>query len=605
VSASGDAAEIQGDHVVNVTKFLLSREGQLVQVSGCGKNAKAREEKQRQEEAEAEAREAASLRAARAVAFPDREEEGKKPRWSTAKKEAVARANARPDEPEGWSDDPRRCPFGWLYCSGVCMGLTPAEFKATKQLVWHEECAFYADASTRAFRPVGEEALAGGLACDLSSNMPLEAALRALGMLASGVGWAREQEKKKKIKESAKLAVGSARRVEPSFEAFVAPSNDSSSEVDRASKLQAAADAFALSQIRGAKSKSAVAGHAGLVAARSQGLSAGVGGGYKRAAGRGRGAGRGSSRVGGGGGGGGGGGARTRAGTGAWWDDAAQDDGWSSEGEDDDESCADHTSAYPAHADVRQGSARTVEMRHLLLSAEARGVGGTGNGAADGRREEEEEEAIMEAIARSLREEEEKATRRGGGCSGGGGGERVLWGGDEGLGGARSMAEVAAIVEARGWMRKLAPTACEVLASMADFDWAALVWGEDVGMSEADAFLYALEISLDSVRKRDALGFSLEHNASSSSSLERNASSSSMGATASSSAAGARAPEAFGAAAHGRGKAAEGGGEWETVMPAAQRKRSDAARHTFSKVPYIVTLFTIVNILGSLSFQNL
>lgn len=117
MSASGDVAEIQGDHVVNVTKFLLSREGQLVQVSGCGKNAKARQEKQRQEEAEAEAREAESLRAARAVAFPDREEEGKKKRWSAAKKEAVIRANARPDEPEGWSDDPRRCPFGWLYCS--------------------------------------------------------------------------------------------------------------------------------------------------------------------------------------------------------------------------------------------------------------------------------------------------------------------------------------------------------------------------------------------------------------------------------------------------------------------------------------------------------
>jgi hypothetical protein len=591
VSASGDA-EIQGDHVVNVTKFLLSREGQLVQVSGCGKNAKAREEKQRQEEAEAEAREAASLRAARAVAFPDREEEGKKPRWSTAKKEAVARANARPDEPEGWSDDPRRCPFGWLYCSGVCMGLTPAEFKATKQLVWHEECEFYAEASARALKPVGEEALAGGLACDLSSNMPLEAALRALGMLASGVGWAREQEKKKKIKESAKSAVGSARRVEPSFEAFVAPTIDSSSEADRASKLQAAADAFALSQIRGAKPKPAVAGHAGLVSARSQGLSAAVGGGNKRAGGGGRTAGRGARRGGGGGGGGGrGGGART--GTGTWWDDAAQDDGWSSEGEDDDESCADHTSAYAAHADVRQGSARTVEMRHLLLSAEARGVGGSGNGAAYGRKEEEEEEeeAIMEAISRSLREEEEKATRRGGGCGGGGGGERVLWGGDEGLGGERSKVEVAAIVEARGWMQRLAPTACEVLASMADFDWAALVWGEDVGMSEADAFLYALEISLDSVRKRDALGFSLEHNAPSSSS-----SSSSMGAAASSSAAGVRVPEAFGAAAHGQGIPAAGGGEWETVMPAAQRKRSDVARHTFSKVPYIVT--SIINILG-------
>ena len=214
-----------------MTKFLLSREEQLVQVSGCGKNAKAREEKKRQEEAEA-AREAAPAHGSGA----QREEEGRKARWSAAKKEAVVRANARPDEPEGWSDDPRRCPFGWLYCSGVCMGLTPAEFRATKQHVWREESEFYAGAGDRGGK--GQDTLDAGLASDLSSNLSLEAALRALGMLASGAGWRREQERKKRSKESAKTAVSAVRRVEPSFESFVVPAIDCSSEAERASKLQ-------------------------------------------------------------------------------------------------------------------------------------------------------------------------------------------------------------------------------------------------------------------------------------------------------------------------------------------------------------------------------
>lgn len=55
------------------------------------------------------------------------------------------------------------------------MGLTPAEFKATKQLVWLEESAFYAETATRAFKSVGDEGMA--------TNMHLEAALQALGML--------------------------------------------------------------------------------------------------------------------------------------------------------------------------------------------------------------------------------------------------------------------------------------------------------------------------------------------------------------------------------------------------------------------------------------
>lgn len=145
VAANGDA-EIQGDHVTNVTKFLLSREEHLIQVAGCGKKAKEREEKKRAQEA-ADALEAATAANAEVDAAARREEEGKKPRWSSTKKDAVARLNHRPNEPKGWSDDPRRCPFGWLYCSGVCMGLTPAEFKATQQHVWIEETHFYAPGS--------------------------------------------------------------------------------------------------------------------------------------------------------------------------------------------------------------------------------------------------------------------------------------------------------------------------------------------------------------------------------------------------------------------------------------------------------------------------
>jgi len=296
------------------------------------------------------------------------------------------------------------------------------------------------------------------------------------------------------------------------------------------------------------------------------------------------------------------------AGAGAWWDDVGEEDGWSSASDEEDEMYEDG-----GGGSVRTGSSQTVDMRHLLASgatAPLRAPVRGGAGGGYGRREEEEEEeeaAIMEAIARSLREEEEQATRRGGGCGGGGGGG-VMWGVDEGmggLGGERSIAEVAAIVEARGWMAKLSPTASEVLASMADFDWAAMVWGEDVGMPEADAFLYALEISLDSVRKREA---SAAHDASSASASSASASPAS--------AAGARASQTFAPAARGggmshtgtgvrasahasqewraggmalrqdgkgeeEGKGEEAGCEWETVLPAARRKAADAPRFFF------------------------
>jgi len=189
VAANGDA-EIQGDHVINVTKFLLSREDHLIQVAGCGKKAKEREEKKRLKE-ESEALEAARAENVEEDAAARREEEGKKPRWSSTKKDAVARQNHRPNEPKGWSDDPRRCPFGWLYCSGVCMGLTPAEFKATRQHVWIEETEFYAQGSHAVGSGVASvgagvnsfgknETLGEELLLDLSSRMSVVYSFSAL-----------------------------------------------------------------------------------------------------------------------------------------------------------------------------------------------------------------------------------------------------------------------------------------------------------------------------------------------------------------------------------------------------------------------------------------
>ena len=80
------------------------------------------------------------------------------------------------------------------------MGLIPAEFKATKQHVWLEETDFYntRGGSVAAFG----KSLAGddlGVV-DISSGMSLDGALRALGMLAMGVGDGKGPKKKEKKK---------------------------------------------------------------------------------------------------------------------------------------------------------------------------------------------------------------------------------------------------------------------------------------------------------------------------------------------------------------------------------------------------------------------
>jgi hypothetical protein len=321
-----NGAEIQGDHVANVTKFLLSREAQLVQVSGCGKNAKEKRVAHEQQQA-LESSKTVTLQADLAVR---REEEGRKARWSAAKKDSVARRcllvcvecvaacilhvlhvysgwfqfigkscrrnacvlcrflsasflcrfskpfsfplpsgfrvhqftnlythtrgtmcrNKRAEAPAGWNDDPRRCPFDWLYCSGVCMELTPAEFKASRQHVWQEESDF--------FVPPGKRQAPGATpALGMSSHMQLDAALRALGMLAcgsEGTGCRHERKKprpKQATNTSEHVRAHHSVRAAP-LAMWEPPAGDEWGAGARRSSVQAAADAFALSKLTSA-----------------------------------------------------------------------------------------------------------------------------------------------------------------------------------------------------------------------------------------------------------------------------------------------------------------------------------------------------------------
>ena len=455
--AADGQAEIQGDHLANVTKFLLSRDDRLIQVAGCGKKAKEREEKKRAKEEE-EARAAAAAASVQASAAARRGEEGKA-RWSSAKKEAVVSRNANPQEPEGWRDDPRRCPFGWLYCSGVCMGLTPAEFKATKQHVWAEESDFFykaggAAATGTRTRAISEQSL--GIAADFPSHVSLDAALQALGMLASGAGgpgWRKEQEKRKKSKAPAPPAAGRA-SVTP-VATFVPPKLESTSEWERASRLQAAADAFALAQISSSKPPSAghssslqgsrSASRGGTSSSWAQGRPATGGG---RRGGRGGRAGTGFSSGHGGGG------------SGSGWKMRASDD-WESDGEGgwDDEYEVEYDSPEDSAHQGQPYTRGALELSELLSEQSRTGGAGSRRRSAHEYAEADEvadeEEAIMEAIARSLQEEAAAASRRGGG---GVAGSRGLWGGEDAS--EKSPEEVAAVVADRGWLRAWAPTVC-------------------------------------------------------------------------------------------------------------------------------------------------
>ena len=358
--------------VATVTQFLLAREGHLKHVAGCGKNAR-----EKADEARADV-------GVETAADDIPEVSGKKPKWSAAKKNAIARALKREGtEPKGWSDDPRRCPFGWLYCSGVCMGLTPAEFEASKQHVWKEESDFFSS-GRGAFAPTGLG----------NSAMPLDAALRALGMLAEGAcgqGWRREPEKRKPKGKPAPATQPAAARASGGQPAtFVPPATDSRCEWERASQVQAAADAFALAQlsaVRALPQKPCATG--------AGGVAVGMGERAMRARGAGRGRGAGTRSV-----GRGGWGRRERGRQGAWKHADDDDANWS-----DALDCSDSESEedqWGRGSGGRQESA-SLDLKGLLLEGECMR---RDTEARDREREEAaaEEDAVMEAIARSLAE---------------------------------------------------------------------------------------------------------------------------------------------------------------------------------------------------------
>ncbi len=137
-SVKGNSIEVQGEHTARVTKYLLAHRSQLSKVAGC-----------KEKEGSGKDGKTGGNSGASAVQNPppsqgpskedDRRESGK-PRWSTARVAAAQAARDRSARaalgaPPGWDDDPRRCPFNWIYCSGVCTTQTMEEFARRKQQV--------------------------------------------------------------------------------------------------------------------------------------------------------------------------------------------------------------------------------------------------------------------------------------------------------------------------------------------------------------------------------------------------------------------------------------------------------------------------------------
>jgi translation initiation factor 1 (eIF-1/SUI1) len=129
-SRSSNSVEIQGNHTDRITKYLFDHKSQLSQVSGC----KEKEVKQDKETHRGlVAPPLNSLSSKNSVRDEERKDIGK-PRWS-ASRLAAARAAAgleRAAAPAGWDEDPRRCPFNWLYCSGDCTKQTNEDFALRK-----------------------------------------------------------------------------------------------------------------------------------------------------------------------------------------------------------------------------------------------------------------------------------------------------------------------------------------------------------------------------------------------------------------------------------------------------------------------------------------
>ncbi len=130
-SVKGNAIEVQGEHTDRVTKYLMAHKSQLVKVANC------KEPKPSVKPGES------SSSSKDIIQEPPKDEqrrESGKPRWSATKVATVQAAkerNARTalGAPPGWDDDPRRCPFNWIYCSGICTTQTMEEFARRKQQV--------------------------------------------------------------------------------------------------------------------------------------------------------------------------------------------------------------------------------------------------------------------------------------------------------------------------------------------------------------------------------------------------------------------------------------------------------------------------------------
>jgi translation initiation factor 1 (eIF-1/SUI1) len=138
-SVKGNAIEVQGEHTARVTKYLLAHRSQLSKVAGC-------KEKDSGKEGKAGGTSGSAIAApqnpvpSQGVSKEDDRRESGKPRWSAARVAAAQAARDRSARaalgaPPGWDDDPRRCPFNWIYCSGVCTTQTMEEFARRKQQV--------------------------------------------------------------------------------------------------------------------------------------------------------------------------------------------------------------------------------------------------------------------------------------------------------------------------------------------------------------------------------------------------------------------------------------------------------------------------------------
>jgi translation initiation factor 1 (eIF-1/SUI1) len=123
-SRLSNSVEIQGNHTDRITKYLFDHKSQLSKVSGC------KEKEKKPEKLEESTAKISSGAASKKSGRDEERMEIGKPRWSAARFAAVRAASGfnRCAAPVGWDEDPRRCPFNWLYCSGDCIKQTVEDF---------------------------------------------------------------------------------------------------------------------------------------------------------------------------------------------------------------------------------------------------------------------------------------------------------------------------------------------------------------------------------------------------------------------------------------------------------------------------------------------